>query len=530
MSFTSRIAQGGQSSGLNELNRLRSVYARSIIALVPLLLFLIVVNLLGDGGSSLVGFFRAAAPVYYAAVLLFAAQRILRINAMSIWTPIFWIPVVSAVYFGIGPLVEVFGNETTQSALDSHRLAVTSLELVRVHLLCTMSVMALMGGVWLHMMLVPSVWARAVTRTGLAVSRPVIEPARLALIFVIGGAVFRYLIIKPSQWGMLDISIPGVLSAASYTLDLGFGLMAFVAARREGSWRPLLIALLSVHVFLTVLGFAKAELVIALLFPALGAYIAHRKMRRLALNVGFIVGAFMIAQPYVSYARAEVWLETGTISQASYQRRLGILRDYVVNGGPDAVFEVTERRQGWWTRLNFAGPQAFAMNAYDKGLRGDSLDGVWTMFIPRAIWPDKPIYQGPGGAFYSLVTGREATSFLALSVYGDLYWQFGWLGVLIGCPLIGWYFAMLSWRSLLVIKTREFLFMPAVLIALQAAMQGLTKYVANGIVASIPIYIAYWIFCLMVLRVLASMRRPKRHPRFRAEQSFMQRRVSNLQS
>lgn len=64
-------------------------------------------------------------------------------------------------------------------------------------------------------------------------------------------------------------------------------------------------------------------------------------------------------------------------------------------------------------------------------------------FIPRAVWPDKPnIELGSwfaleiGQAIISAQTGRSNNS-VNMSIPGELYLDFGWFGVVIGCLLFG---------------------------------------------------------------------------------------------
>jgi hypothetical protein len=60
-------------------------------------------------------------------------------------------------------------------------------------------------------------------------------------------------------------------------------------------------------------------------------------------------------------------------------------------------------------------------------------------FIPRAIWPDKPIGLGKeltrytDGVFYSLDSGHSVTP----TLLGDFYVNFGWFGIFIGGLLFG---------------------------------------------------------------------------------------------
>ena len=147
-----------------------------------------------------------------------------------------------------------------------------------------------------------------------------------------------------------------------------------------------------------------------------------------------------------------------------------------------------------WTRLKLSGPQVSAMELYDAGFRNRTLNTAWMYFIPRVVWPDKPILYGPGLQFYRQLTGREdAVSFLGLSIYGDLYWQFGWLGVLVGGVLFGWVLGVTSALALRAIRSENFIMLPFVMMALDLAITAPNKYVINGVIGALPIMIAYYL-------------------------------------
>ena len=69
-------------------------------------------------------------------------------------------------------------------------------------------------------------------------------------------------------------------------------------------------------------------------------------------------------------------------------------------------------------------------------------------FIPRILWPDKPAVQR--GAWFTTYLGAspreaEATTSTGMSAAGELYWNFGNLGVAIGMFGLGSLWAFL-WR------------------------------------------------------------------------------------
>ena len=50
---------------------------------------------------------------------------------------------------------------------------------------------------------------------------------------------------------------------------------------------------------------------------------------------------------------------------------------------------------------------------------------------------------------------------------------------------------MMAWRSIEIVQQRNLIRMPLVLLSIIVAATGLTEWLVNGIIAVIPIYIAY---------------------------------------
>jgi hypothetical protein len=79
---------------------------------------------------------------------------------------------------------------------------------------------------------------------------------------------------------------------------------------------------------------------------------------------------------------------------------------------------------------------------------GDTMTHVAYAFIPRIVWPDKPAVQR--GAWFSAYLGAapresEATTSTGMSAAGELYWNFGNVGVAVGMFGLGALWAFL-WR------------------------------------------------------------------------------------
>jgi hypothetical protein len=84
-----------------------------------------------------------------------------------------------------------------------------------------------------------------------------------------------------------------------------------------------------------------------------------------------------------------------------------------------------------------------------EGLRyGDTMDYMAYAFIPRILWPDKPTVTR--GAWFTIYLGqarteRDVTTSTGLTAIGELYWNFGLPGVVLGMLLIGAFRGFL-WR------------------------------------------------------------------------------------
>lgn len=142
-----------------------AAYASALVLLVPLLTLYLVMSVLldaSDGYEQVNG----TAPLYFIAVLLDLSWRLSRACPESIWSSAFWLPLQSAVFFGFGPLVEVYGNEATKLALSGHALAINQEQLFRSNMLSTVGIACLLGGFWLHAVAKRRVWTRSLQGAG----------------------------------------------------------------------------------------------------------------------------------------------------------------------------------------------------------------------------------------------------------------------------------------------------------------------------------------------------------------------------
>lgn len=477
-----------------EWYRLSRAYSHALIALAPLVLLYWAFPP-GRGLQEIQATINVTAPFYFIAVLLVLANNVLKVSSQLIWTGVLWFPIQSAIFFGFGPLVQVFGNETTQRYLSAHPLSADTTDLFRANTLSVTAITLVLLGFWLHMKMRRGAWQD--TKTSRLASIPLLQLA-LALILVFGA--LKYLVINPSRWSANPTIIAGSIGQLAGMADVGFGILAYLSGKGNRTARSLFWTLWPAQLILCTLSFSKFEIVWAMIIPLMSNFMARRNRLRLVAGLAVIGLTFSLAQPYVHYGRSVTFEQTGSIDEADYAERLEISKKYLSqdNQANSNTFNSRDDRQGWWTRLSYAGVQGHAMRLHDSGITNPSNNEAWMFFIPRFIWPDKPNLSLSAVDFYRLATGNEGgNSFLGITYYGDLYWQYGWWGIFIGAPLIGMLFASMAARSFYSMKQQEFLMMPAILIALELSLLGPTGAVLTGVVGSSVIYFVY----LFLLRV-----------------------------
>ncbi|RFF29572.1 hypothetical protein DZC52_12250 [Wenzhouxiangella sediminis] len=277
-------------------------------------------------------------------------------------------------------------------------------------------------------------------------------------------------------------------------IDLGFALIAYLAATRRGRWMILFWILFPLHASTLFLEFRKSTVVLALLLPAFTAFLAHGDRKRLSAWLIATLMIYSAMTPIANYGRAEIVERGGNnVYSATFVERLEILHHALTRDRESIIKNRGGGEQASWLRLDYSGPMAFAMNSYDRSYTNPTIkDGLWRL-VPRAVWPDKPTISGPGRDFYQLVSGTDRQARVGITYYADAYWNGGWPMVVVVSCLIGLFFAIASAYALRWIRTKNFVMFPAILLVADFALRGLNGWVQNGF-ALIPYLLAYALF------------------------------------
>ncbi|MGC5198198.1 hypothetical protein [Aphanothece microscopica] len=440
---------------------------------------------------------------------LYFAYRLLRQDSAMVLTPAFGFAVNIVIFSGLGPLIYTMGPEEVVSYMAIHPTAITFTEVIRAHLLNAVGAVAAVSGAILALTFFTSkARLRRVART----PRRIIPVPVVAVAFLIVGLALKYGLIIPARFGALEIVVPGAIESLAFLPDLGFAAIGLLAALGRQYAKAILFCVWPIHLGFTFLEFGKLNFLTALILPAIGAYIATGNMRRLAVWALIGAATFYISQPIFGSARNAIQIVNAedTIERATYSQRFEFLSAALA--GEVAVADTyADSRTHPWLRLNYVPYQVHSMRMYDRGAGGDTLNEVWMYFIPRLVWPSKPIIVPLGRRWYSDFLGREVhDTSVGITIYGDGYWQAGWLGVIIFSLLTGFAFGLISILSYRAIKCKDFATIPAVFLALQLSILGTSGFFQTTIIGGLVFYVAYQLLISFIKSIYFTRSRPSR--------------------
>jgi hypothetical protein len=148
----------------------------------------------------------------------------------------------------------------------------------------------------------------------------------------------------------------------------------------------------------------------------------------------FVVLIFPVFQAYRTAIHGDRGIaRTAVIENFGKVLQLTLAAEDKVNSGKD-------RAQTFFERSSLKGSTEMIVEKTGNGVdfqRGYTLTPILATFVPKIIWPGKP--DVPTGQLVNKlfhVTDSDDI-FISPSNLGELYWNFGWLGVVIGMGIIG---------------------------------------------------------------------------------------------
>ena len=436
-------------SGRNGMTSLR------VVSLLSLSLGLIIAiyAVSGLAGESTFSWLNKFAPAVMMLLLMASCVWIVKLEPLSIWTPLPWFLVANSVYFGFGPLVYHHGAQETINSCHS-LFHVSESQLLRTNTLNAIGIVCVLLGFLLS--------ARLSGSRGIQIFRDkkIISKKLVVAIFIMIGLPVKYLLYMPYIFGMSREILPYSIGQFQNLTFLSIiPLMGLVSWRAKG-WLIVLILVVISEIFFTVLEFSKASLLITLIMVVLGKFYYDSRIRILVVGGLLVMVAFLSINPVIPYARSKIVGMSGNHYTATLSQRADIMKDFFSSQDTQAV-KKSFLSQGFWVRLNYANAQSFSMDQYDRGIPGKSFWLCAYSPIPRFLWPGKPSIVDVGVDYCELLAGDRNSSYGA-GFYAEAYWNGGYLLVIASCLFVGVLFAIFSAYSTAKMSCGSLIFLPVI--------------------------------------------------------------------
>jgi hypothetical protein len=190
---------------------------------------------------------------------------------------------------------------------------------------------------------------------------------------------------------------------------------------------------------------SKAYIMLSFL-PIVWMVMVRRDLRRWAAILGLTLGAayFGVLAPTMQNSRQSP-LREGEGSIIHFINSFRVLGDLNTKSNP-----LSDQGEEFLFRQFDPTPTGFLVGEVRKdGFQwGQTMQYAAYAFVPRLLWPDKPNVSR--GAWFTMYLGasyreEESTSSTGITAVGELYWNFGIPGVVIGMLGIGLGYGLL-WR------------------------------------------------------------------------------------
>lgn len=371
--------------------------------------------------------------IAFSIVLTWAAYRQMRLNVASLWTPIMWYRVALLSYYGIGSLVPIWTNADTREMMEGF-YSFFSYEIVKLNLVVTTFNLVFIVSTKILFMA-----ASKKSLSNIFRNRSLISPSNFSMIAfgsmcLIVGSVVNYLIIFPQIVGWINLSLFSTISTLSALSWIGYFMVIFWGLenkRREFIIWPIALALGECAIGFFAM--SKSVMLMPLVMVSIAFIYYRRSMLRITILAGCFVTLFMFLSPIITHVRD---MNVKYYDSAVQAKDIpGLYFSYFTTGVENDQFADVETG---WMRLSFVNAGTFVINQYDHGMPGNSYRYLGVVWIPRAIYPEKPIITDVGRELSYAANGNYNSSSSA-GLAAEAYWNGGWpylIGVAIFLALV----------------------------------------------------------------------------------------------
>ncbi|WP_293992267.1 hypothetical protein [Sphingomonas sp.] len=447
-------------------------------------------------GYGIVDAVNIIGPLMFIVIVGFAAVRLTRLNLHAIWTPVFWYRVAMVVYMGIGSSLTSFYNADTRDLINAF-FAFSPAELLKFNMVNASFHMCFMAVSWLVIRIYRS------SRSPVSIKQVAIDTCRIplkavGLVFLAVGVSFNYLIVYPAALGILRFTVPNALIQFGQMAYIGYFLLTYWGlANKKYSWVVAIMILAAIDSVAGIFQLTKAMALFPVMMIPIGFIYHKSSLRRLLITLAFIIPYYAFVSSVVEEARSRVLRDAGDNNRAVFSDTLVVIGDIFAgrNGNVDRP-----EYQLAWARLNYVNAGTLAINFYDQGLEGNSLRDIFIVWIPRAIYPDKPIITDVGRDFTVMAVGNYDSS-TSPSMPSEGYWNAGWLGVALFAALLSVVLTLWSIYSTIVFDRDAWHLLLVVLLGMRIGTR-IDGFLVPDVVGPLAAVLAIHVACTLANRFL----------------------------
>lgn len=374
--------------------------------------------------------------------------------------------------FGVGPLIHFYGSEEVLSRIR-FKWHIDDESVFQVQVVNLVGMIFLVVGLMLAMSSSP---AKTFERS--------ISPALLSsrqlktgfLVFFIIAVVLR-LTFWISGVDLLGV-LPGFLKPAGKVGWLSILFAAILSGRGSIKGSSMLLFALALEVAHGALTLDRYDILMPIMLAFVGVYLGGGKIRVLLIGVLIVAFSMVLLRPIISLGRDEVWSRKSQ-SSAEY------LSSLVTDGDRLEKANQQSGDLGWWSRLNYTPVQNILIKEYDSGRSGNTYSSIYWFFLPRFLFPDKPIMDH--GRQLTIIVFGHRNSSTGATVFGEAYWNGGWLSLILTSMLYGIFLWVISLKCLWLFSQSSIITWP---IAIYGMLMGslVSNFFTSGVIGSFVIF------------------------------------------
>lgn len=407
-------------------------------------------------------------PVLIFGLFALAAYRLVKRNPAVFFTPIPIFLAWSAAVFGIGPLYHWFAPEEA-SRVSTVIFTTDPVAHAWVALLNTFGLLLTVVGLVFTLRSLSrarhrnspraaagNTFAAGVTTT----AQDLMTTSRLIKIGY--SALALALALRFGRYGLdMALNFPGFLSFMDRAGWVAVLLLSIAGGRRGGR---LLVVAAVVAILEGTLGLMigiRTEAVAPIALWFIGYYIGSRSIRGLFIGVLVVAAILIFVTPIVKEVRTLTWGGTYQAGRTAALTDAFSRQTQEDNIDDPAMYAV-------WKRLDYSAWQAAMMELYDSGAAGNTYRYVFWTFVPRFLAPGKPIFTVGTDIGFAVQGVRQSSSFSG-TVFGEMYWNGGWVAVVISSLIYGLLLGAVSAGTLWLFLQNN---VPAMLIGTSGLLYG----------------------------------------------------------